>query len=114
MKNKLKGYFNETIKTLQRKEMAFLPASMAYYIVLAIIPIFTILVLIASKFSLSIDSVNNLIRDLLPMQVADIVVDTISGKGFDTNIGIFVVFAIILASNGTYSIILTYNTNIRR
>lgn len=110
MKSKLKGYFNETIKTLQKKEMAILPASIAYFIVLAIIPIFTLLVLIASKFSLSIDLVTNLIRELLPEQSGDIVIDVISGKGFDTNLGIFIIFAIILASNGTYSIIIASNT----
>lgn len=110
MKDKIKGYFNETIKTLQKKEMAILPASIAYYIVLAIIPIFTLLVLIASKFSFSIDSVTKLIREFLPEQTSDIIIEVISGKGFDTNLGIFLIFAIILASNGTYSIILASNT----
>lgn len=110
MKNKLKGYFNETIKTLQKKEMAILPASIAFYIVLAIIPTFTLLVLIASKFSLSIDQVTNLIREILPPQSGEAIIDVISGKGFDTNLGIFIVFAIILATNGTYSIIIASNT----
>ncbi len=110
MKKKLKGYLEETIKTLQKKEMAFLPASIAYFIVLAIIPIFTLLVLIASKFSLSIDQVMVLIRDILPPQSSETVIDVISGKGFDTNLGLFIVFAIILATNGTYSIIVASNT----
>lgn len=110
MKSKIKEYFNETIKTLQKKEMAILPACIAYYIVLAIIPTFTLLVLIASKFSLSINQVSNLIKDLIPEQTGQIIVEVISGKGFDANLGIFIIFAIIFATNGTYSIILASNT----
>ncbi len=110
MKSKINKYFNETIKTLQKKEMAILPACIAYYIVLAIMPTITLLILISSKFSLSIDQVINLVRDFIPDETGKVIIDAISGKGFDTNLGIFIVFAIIFATNGTYSIILASNT----
>ncbi len=110
MKSKIKRYFDETIKTLQKKEMAILPACIAYYIVLAIMPTITLLILISSKFSFSIDQIVNLIKEFIPEETGKVIIDAISGKGFDTGLGIFTVFAIIFATNGTYSIILASNT----
>ena len=61
MKRKLK----KTKEILSREELGILPASLTYYFVLAIIPILTITVLIASSFNISIDKVITLISDIL-------------------------------------------------
>ena len=66
MKNKLSNIIGKTKKTLEKPELLFLPASITYYIMLAIVPMFTILVLVASQFSLSISSVVDFCRDILP------------------------------------------------
>lgn len=105
MKNKLKK-----IKyILSKEELGILPASLTYYFVLAIIPILTITVLIASSFNISIDKVITLISDILPYKVSNFIVEIISGKGFDSNVGIFNLIAFFGASNGTYAIIKTAN-----
>jgi len=105
MKNKLKK-----IKTiLTREELGILPASLTYYFVLAIIPLLTITVLIASSFNISIDKVITLISDILPYKVSSFIVEIISGKGFDTNVGLFNLIAFFGATNGTYAIIKTAN-----
>ena len=110
MKNKLKGYLKKLFKILKKPEMAILPANIAFYLILAIFPLLTIVILIASKFDISIDIFTNMIKNMMPQQVADIVIDAVSGKGFDSNVGIFNIIAFILASNGTYAIITTANT----
>lgn len=89
--------------------MAILPANIAFYIILAIIPMLTILVLLASSFNISIDLVSNLVKNIMPEQVSSVIIDVISGKGFDSNVGLFNIMAFILASNGTNSIIVTSN-----
>lgn len=105
MKNKLKK-----IKIiLSKEELGILPASLTYYFVLAIIPILTITVLIASSFNISIDEVINLINDILPYKASNFIAEIISGKGFDSNIGLFNLIAFLVASNGTYAIIKTAN-----
>ena len=105
MKQKIKGYFKNLFKLLAKPEMAILPSNIAFNLILAIIPILTIIVLIASSFDISIELVTNLIQNIMPKQVSNIIVDVISGKGFDTNVGISNVLAFFLASNGTYAII---------
>lgn len=109
MKEKIKGYFKKLIKILKKPEMAILPANIAFYIILAIIPMLTILVLLASSFDISIDLVGNLVKGIMPEQVSEVIIDVISGKGFDRNVGLFNVMAFVLASNGTNAIIITSN-----
>lgn len=105
MKQKIKGYFKKLFKILKKPEMAILPANIAFNLILAIIPLLTIIVLIASYFDLSIDLVTKLVNSIMPSQVSNVIIDVISGKGFDTKIGISNILAFFLASNGTYAII---------
>lgn len=110
MKDRIKGYLNKLNKILKKPEMAILPSNIAFNIILAIVPLLTIVVLIASNFGISISFVTNLINNIMPEQVSSIIIDVISGKGFDRSVGIFNVVAFIIASNGTYAIINTSNT----
>ena len=96
-------------KVLSREELGILPASLTYYFVLAIIPMLTIMVLIASSFNISIDRVAVLINDILPSKISSFIIDVVAGKGFDGNVGFFNIVALFVASNGTYAIIKTAN-----
>ena len=110
MKEKIKGYSKKLLKILKKPEMAILPSNIAFNITLAIIPLLTIVVLIASYFNISIDLVTNLVNKIMPSQVSEIIIDVISGKGFDQSIGLFNIVAFMIASNGTYAVINTSNT----
>ena len=107
---RMKGYLKKLVKVLKKPEMAILPSNIAFNIILAIIPLLTIVVLIASYFDISIDLVSNLVSSVMPRQVSNIIIEVISGKGFDKSIGFFNFVAFIIASNGTYAIINTSNT----
>ena len=67
---KAKRYFYDIIDAVKRPEMNILPGNLAYYIVLALIPIITIIVYVASLFSISIDLVIELINKVIPDGVA--------------------------------------------
>ena len=110
MKERIKRYWKKLINILIKPEMRILPASIAFNIILAIIPLLTIVVLIASYFDISIDMVTKLISEFMPNQVSEVINDVISGKGFDRSVGLFNIIAFFLASNGTYAIINTSNT----
>ncbi len=107
---RIKGYLKKLLKILKKPEMAILPSNIAFNIILAIIPLLTIVVLIASYFDISIDLVSNLVSSVMPKQVSTIIIDVISGKGFDKSVGFFNIIAFVVASNGTYAIINTSNT----
>lgn len=105
----MKKIIKKVVKLFRKEELYILPASLTYYFVLALIPILTLVVLIAGSFNVSIDSVVSLISDVLPNKIALFVTEIISGKGFDSNIGIFNIIAFFLASNGSYAIVRTAN-----
>ena len=107
MKNRIKGYLKKLGKILKKPEMAILPANISFNLILAIIPILTLVVLIASYFNISIELVSNLINEIMPSQVSTPIIEVISGKGFDTRIGIFTIIGFVIASNGAYAIINT-------
>lgn len=102
---KIKSYLKKLFKILSRPEMSILPSNIAFNIILALIPLLTTVVLIASAFDISIDLVANLVKGMMPEQISNVIISVISGKGFDTNVGISNFFAFFLASNGTYAII---------
>lgn len=107
MKEKIIKYFKKLINILRKPEMAILPPNIAFNVILAIIPLLTIVVLIASAFNVSINGVAKLIENIMPAQVSEIIVEAISGKGFDGQVGLFNLMAFYIASNGTYALIET-------
>ena len=105
----MKRQLKKIVNIFSRAELGILPASLAYYLFLAIIPILTIIVLIASSFNISLDRFAVIINDMLPQKVAKFILEIINGRGFDTNVGMFNLIAFIVSTNGTYAIIKSAN-----
>ena len=108
--DKVKKYVRKVIKILSLKELQILPAYLSYNFVLALIPILTIIVIVAGWFSVSIDSIIELIEDILPRYASNVVVPAISGKEFDFSVGFLNLITFVLASNGTYAIVTASNS----
>lgn len=109
-KVRIKRYFKKMIEILSLKELRILPAYLAYNFVLAVIPILTIIVIVAGFFSISMDSVINLLNDLLPSYASRIVVNAISGESFDFSVGILNIVTFVVAVNGMYAIVSASNS----
>lgn len=103
--DKIKKYLKKILKILSLKELSILPAYLAYSLVLAIIPMLTIIVVILGTFSISIDSVINIVNDLLPNYASDVIVKAISGENFDWSVGVLNVATFVIAANGMYAIV---------
>lgn len=106
---KIKGYLKKLYDILMIPSMSFLPGNLAFSLVLSIFPILTLIGVIASRFSINVDSIVNVINVALPSNVAEVLATFLQGKGFDTNIGIFMIVGFFLASNGADAIILASN-----
>lgn len=109
MKQRIKNIVKKLYNIIMKPEMLILPANLAFFLVLSVVPIIVLIGVIASTFSLSLDSIIDFINSNLPSQVAEIISTFISGKGIDFNVGFFTITAFILASNGPHSIIVTSN-----
>ncbi|MCI9433741.1 MAG: YihY/virulence factor BrkB family protein [Bacilli bacterium] len=110
MAKRIKAILKKLYCIIRKPEMLILPANLAFFLVLSVVPIFILIGLIASTFSLSLDVVLDFIGENLPSQVTELLATFISGKGIDFNVGFFTITAFILASNGPHSIIVTSNT----
>ncbi len=88
--------------------MLFLPGNLAFFIVLSIFPILTLVGVIASLFSITVDFSS--ISSILPKDVIEILLPYTAGRGFDTNVGLFMIIGFIIASNGADAIVIASNT----
>ena len=106
---KIKQYFKRLFEIIMTPSMSYLPGNIAFFLVLSIFPILTLIGVIASKFSLDITSLIDLSELSLPSNIQEVLLSFIQGKGFDTNIGVFMIIGFFLASNGADAIILASN-----
>lgn len=107
--NKVKGYFKNLYEIINTPSMSYLPGNLAFFLVLSIFPILTLIGVIASRFSINVDALANMIDAALPSKIAGILSGFIQGKGFDSHIGVFMIIGFFLASNGADAVILASN-----
>lgn len=103
------------VKTEKLKDIVFdptvriLPGQIAFFLILSIFPLLMLVGYISSFFDISITSLIVIIDDALPAEVANVIIDVINGKSFDSTIGISMITAFIMASNGAHAITLASN-----
>ena len=102
-------FLKKVIDLIKRPETRILPGHLAFFFVMSLIPIVALLGAIASRFSISFDSIKEGIDISVPGGVGEFISSIINGQGFTFNIGVFLVSAFILASNGMHSIIVASN-----
>ncbi len=103
---KTKEFYRKILCVLKMPEIGILPGQMAFFFLLSLIPILTIIVIVITKTSFSIDVMIEFIMKTFPEGARDVLIDFVSN---DVNIGgyIFLIFCFFVASNGAHSIIVT-------
>ena len=93
------------LNLLMKPEMRILPGQLAFYLVMTLIPLVALIATFAAALSISMDTVRLAILEYVPSAVGGILENVISGNGINFNIIIFYFSALLLASNGPYSMI---------
>lgn len=106
----VKKWLHSLFQIIQVPEMKILPGHIAFFLVLSIIPIITLIGFIASFFSISIESLIQVATNIVPEEIMDLLMPFVTGKGMDMNIGLFMVIGFVLASNGPHAIIVACDT----
>lgn len=106
----IKKYLKKIIKIIEQPEMKILPGNLAFFMVLSIIPIITLVGYITTLFNISLDSVIEMFYDIIPASVTNLLLPFIKGNGMDVTIGFSMITGYIVASNGAHSIIVCCNT----
>ena len=109
-KGLVKKFFLDLWEILRRPEIMILPGQLAFFIILSLVPIITLLGWGASFFDLSIESIIHFLQINVSQEFLDIVMPILRGNALD--IRLIIIFGIMfyIASNGPDAIIVTSNT----
>ncbi len=110
MKTKIKEFWHNIKKVLNRPDMILLPGQLAFFLVLATIPTMTLITYIASVLNLSIDTLYNFLSKAFSEDIASLMLSTSNMSNAGLNLTIVIIMCYYLASNGTSSVIVTSNT----
>lgn len=109
MKKRFKTFFKKFLKTIRRPEMSILPGQLAFFFVLSVVPIVTLITYFASYLHVSVDFVSNFLAKAFSKDLADLLRPMISGTPLGWKFFISLIIGFIIASNGADSIIVTSN-----
>ena len=103
-------YVHNFYKILCRSEMRVLPGTIAYFLIMSIVPAILIIAVICSKFSISLLSIIKILTEIIPNDVSNLLIPIVSGVQENSFSLLYIFIGILLASNGTHSMILASNT----
>lgn len=113
---KIKEYKNRVVDLIKKllvingkQEMRILPGQIAFFLILSIFPLITILVLFMSNFNFSIDAIFEFASKIMPEQIVNIL-EPYLHSNISTNLILTLVIGFFLASNGPHSIIVASDT----
>lgn len=109
MKDKLEIFLSKIILILKKPQMGFLPGHLAFFFVMSIIPIITLIVFFGSLLNIPSNDLLTFFNDVLPQGIGDILVPAFTESTINIGTIALVVITFFVASNGAHSIIITSN-----
>ena len=106
---KMRIFLRKVISIIRLPEMRILPGQLAFFLVISIIPLITLVGAIGSRFGLPATSIKEILDSVVPHDIINYLIPANTEGILNFNMIIFFGAAFILASNGTYSIINTSN-----
>ncbi len=110
MKNKFEIFINKIILILKKPEMEVLPGHLAFFFVLSIVPLITLLVFFGSLFNIPSDELLNFFNQTLPHSISNFLVPAFTENTINLGTIILIFITLFIASNGINSVIVTSNT----
>ena len=110
LKKKFIVFIRKFWKVLNRPEMVLLPGQLAFFLILSVVPIVTLVSYGASFLNLPIDFISNFITKAFNESISQMIVPIVSGVNLSKRFYITLIIGYYIASNGASSIIVTSNT----
>ena len=108
--NRFKNFFKKVFNVIKRPEMAVLPGQLAFFFVLSVVPIVTLITYGTSFLHLSMDFIGNFIDKAFGEDIVDLIVPMVSVSNIDFRFFLTLFVGFVIASNGATSIIVTSNS----
>lgn len=108
--DRFKNFFKKVFNVIKRPEMAVLPGQLAFFFVLSVVPIVTLITYGTSFLHLSMDFIGNFIDKAFGEDIVDLIVPMVSVSNIDFRFFLTLFVGFVIASNGATSIIVTSNS----
>lgn len=105
----MKKFLKKIFAIFMKPEMMILPGQLAFFIILAIFPLLTLIGYVGSNISLFSNTFVSLINNIVPPDVANVILPFMTESKITGNIAFFMIVGFYLMSNGTNSLIVTSN-----
>lgn len=102
-----KNYLKRIFDLIMKPEMKILPGQLAYFLILSIFPLLTVLGYIGSKISLLSGPFIGIVEKFLPSSLTNIILPFLLDSDISGNVVFVMLVGFILVSNGTHSLIIT-------
>ncbi len=109
MLDRFKVFCKNLYDMMMKPEMLTLPSSLAYYFVLAVVPIISILLLIATEFNLSTSYITEFLESNFSSEIANLVMPILTNQGLSFGFVVYILVAFFIVSNGADAIIVASN-----
>jgi membrane protein len=106
---RIKNFIRQIASIIKKREMRILPGQLAFFLVLSLVPMLTLMVFLFSRFSLSLDTMIEFVSESFPKEVSEMIIPNISNSGSTFNVFMFMLTGFFIASNGPHSIIIASN-----
>ena len=109
--SKINHYIKRILSIVKRPEMRILPGNIAFFLVLSLIPIITLIGTVGSHFTDSYQVIVNFLDLYMPKEVTELLAPFFHQVAFKkTNTFIYICAGFVVSSTGLYSIIIATNT----
>lgn len=109
MIERLTEFLKKVLSVIKKPEMRVLPGQLAFFFVLSVVPIVTLITYGASFLNLSIDFIGNFIEKAFGLEIASLIVPMVAVTNIDFRFFFTLLIGFYIASNGAASIIVTSN-----
>ena len=109
MKDKIKRFLHYLYISIRKPEMEILPGNLAFFFMMMLIPLLTIIATILANIDIGAVPLHQALTDNFPKNIADLI-ESIVGVGSSDSFWAILIGSLLLAANGTYSIIVTSNS----
>lgn len=105
----MKNFLKRMYDIFMKPEMMILPGQLAFFIILAIFPLLTLIGYVGSNISMFSNAFVSVMSNVVPEGVANVLIPFLTSSNITGNIAFFMVIGFYLISNGTNSLIITSN-----
>jgi membrane protein len=110
MKKRFKKFLNNFFTVLKRPEMLVLPGQLAFFFILSVVPMLTLISYGVASFNLSLEVVESFLTKSFGAEITNMLIPEVSNISISFGFVFTILIGFFFASNGASSIIITSNT----